>query len=247
MVALTLLDREAAVLYKTAVVPNLFLNKEKKMIKRLLFTRIWPHARTAKNCMYVPNFTWRPLLIAEWGIVKAFTIGFAFLGISIYCYVDYFGPPIKIVKERIIPDPLTCVVCGKESVPDYVDKVRDELIAKQRCFNCNFWLNHAEADKNPEEGVIPVVFEGRHYRTHGITDGCGLGVGYGGSPFVFTRLDGTTFTSNNVWHQGHIPAHLLYLFRDTVTQMESQWAHDNPEEMAEIAKKTYLEKNKIPF
>lgn len=111
-----------------------------------------------------------------------------------------------IERWKLLPDP--CVVCGHLIKSSYQNG--QELVAKNMCFSCNIWDNRVKELTWPNKMVVNGCFytiasesESKYFR------------GFGGSKFVFKRLDnGELVESTNVWSGGHPPKIWLNVFKD---------------------------------
>lgn len=99
---------------------------------------------------------------------------------------------------------LKCSHCGESYDMKHTTREDDGM-----CFTCSFWttryhghLAHKDAEY-PE--TISFIVDGAAYYAHYTREG-ERGMGFGGSKFIFERLDtGEQFMSRNVWHQGTVP------------------------------------------
>ena len=99
-----------------------------------------------------------------------------------------------------------CVKCG---APVDANRYRcsEEMTQKCLCFDCNFWTEHVQRDRNENKDVF-VVANGKHY----IIDESPNPYfkGYGGAKWTIRFNDGRVVKTDNLWFQGLIPE----LFRD---------------------------------
>ena len=105
-------------------------------------------------------------------------------------------------------DGLKCSYCGEHDELRWVEHVRQELIARQACHGCGFWLSHAERNEAGDADRYVLTSGYEHYMI-GLEDG-GMFRGFGGHRFAVYWIDDnreTTFTSN-LWSQGVVPEHL---------------------------------------
>jgi hypothetical protein len=73
------------------------------------------------------------------------------------------------------------------------------------CFECAFWREKVREQK---EGTEPnrCIVDGHVYYPYPGTDHSGY-LGFGGAVFHFRKNSGEEILSNNVWHEGDVPAH----------------------------------------
>lgn len=120
------------------------------------------------------------------------------------------GVLARIDSQKIGPAEfhVMCGDCGKRELLHYVH--RDQLIAKNLCFGCNFW---DEVMKSI--GKRTFVAGGRAY-----TIGRDGGGGFGGCGYTVTFPDGDVRKGNSLWHRGEVPAHWRERLPDTATLVQ---------------------------
>lgn len=95
-----------------------------------------------------------------------------------------------------------CRDCGaKNPIIEWLHPTRDELVEQKLCFTCNFWRRTFQL----KDGVI---IDGHHYTAKDgikkdVPDHC---LGFGGRHVVIEKNDGTRIETNDLWHQGPLPA-----------------------------------------
>lgn len=115
----------------------------------------------------------------------------------------------------------TCICCGESYSMEHTTRVNDGW-----CHSCSFWIGryqghlaHKDA-KYPEK--ISFIVDGAAYYAHYTREG-ERGMGFGGSKFIFERLDtGEQFMSRDVWHQGTVPDNLKDLLPDNAKIVPEQ-------------------------
>lgn len=99
---------------------------------------------------------------------------------------------------------LRCKTCGKFYSMTHTTRKDDGM-----CFTCSFWTDRwgrheTQKDKQHPEAISFIVNGGAYIAYH--TPGDTRGMGFGGSLFIFERLDtGERIESRDVWHQGTVP------------------------------------------
>lgn len=97
------------------------------------------------------------------------------------------------------PTPYTCRECGQPGdAHDYMSEER--LLAEKLCFKCNHWVGLLEVADKP----TTVRVNGQHYQ---IGPANARFPGFAGRKFNIVFDDGRKEATNNLWHQGEIPAH----------------------------------------
>jgi hypothetical protein len=115
--------------------------------------------------------------------------------------------------ECIQPEPCKC--CGRLVSAHYVQDVKEEMIRKNLCFECNIW-DEREVNEN-----TMIVDEGM-YTVHpmGSTGICGS-KGFGGALFTFIK-DGKTIESDNVWFGGDVPPEWRHKFPNNASIVQGR-------------------------
>lgn len=98
-----------------------------------------------------------------------------------------------------------CKQCGFEEDANYSPDVRSRLLAREVCFECDFWAKRVQMRKDNDPNAL--VIDGRHY--HILTDDPRIPKemrGFGGRMFRIKLLpSGREITTSNLWSQGQIP------------------------------------------
>ena len=87
---------------------------------------------------------------------------------------------------------MNCHICNREI--ETTTTLTEHLMTKKLCYECNFWL---EKDRN---GIIDW---GNYYHVEPDTDRGPTGMG--GRLYRVHILNGETFHTRNLWHEGKIP------------------------------------------
>ncbi len=113
-----------------------------------------------------------------------------------------------------------CSICGVENDADrYNDEVKNKQLERKLCFNCLFWVEKAE-NQSPH-ALIDDSFRHMHAKEEIVPVPIGgLMVGCGGRRFKVVKKDGTSFVSNNLWHQGTIPEIHRHRFSPNLERIE---------------------------
>ena len=99
---------------------------------------------------------------------------------------------------------IICRECGKrEDVSRWGDSIENDLVEKQLCFYCDFWIEKINIKDKPNVARI----NNNHYV---IEPNNAFFKGYGGQEFTIKFNDGKIVTTHNLWYQGKIPE----IFRD---------------------------------
>lgn len=113
-------------------------------------------------------------------------------------------------KEGLI----TCSCCGQEAGTNYCTEVAERLRRLQLCHTCDFWMEKIRWAEHPDPLHQPVRVDGKHYcydPRNLLVSGDSRYKGFGGSFFKICFLDtADVVVTNDLWHQGDIPAR----FRD---------------------------------
>lgn len=104
-----------------------------------------------------------------------------------------------------------CVECGAHEDGNYSSAERD-LIPRQLCFTCCFFILWMERAAQPENLHKMFVFHGWCYTIgeHGQPY-----PGFGGRRFLVMFSDAVAVTTENLWTQGVVPVHLRHRLPDT--------------------------------
>lgn len=108
----------------------------------------------------------------------------------------------KLKEDCGVPDE-PCRLCGQMFQTDYMDEVKKVLLEKNICFTCDYWERMIA---RPDQDRC-VRIEGRHYTIAEAESGPSMFKGHGGRSFSIEFFDGRSVATNNLWHQGAIPAH----------------------------------------
>lgn len=108
-----------------------------------------------------------------------------------------------------MPDTVKCQHCHKTERLSW-GELDEKLTRLARCFNCNFWLEYSESDRDNLTAVV--THNSRHY-VIGREDAGMWGRGYDGRPWTVRFLDGRVVQTTNLWHQGQIPERFRHLFQ----------------------------------
>lgn len=116
-----------------------------------------------------------------------------------------------------------CQQCGTPEAAYYIEETRIRLIHHQLCFNCDFWVQRFFRHITDPDSMI---VEGQAYVAYPFnTSSRSTMRGYGGRVFTFKRLsDGSTFESNDVWHQGVIPEWIRCVMPDNAMMVAAAQA-----------------------
>lgn len=95
-----------------------------------------------------------------------------------------------------------CRECGLIFSTTFCDPTKTEMLTRNICFRCNFWREYFESKDNPRHARI----NGRHYCVSPRNDKDTQWNGFGGRETTIRFLDGRVVSTNNLWHQGEIPA-----------------------------------------
>lgn len=110
-----------------------------------------------------------------------------------------------------LEDEMKCVHCGSEINFAYLNKA--DLEKHQECFNCNHFMALL---RRPDRSDCLVVkrddIHGSPTCHYMYCPGGGRHAGFGGDKWLIEMTDGRKFETTNLWHQGHIPEHLLKHF-----------------------------------
>ena len=97
-----------------------------------------------------------------------------------------------------------CTICGSMINTSYIEPVKSELISKNVCFNCNYWLGIEKDLTNPNRFIVNGE---AYFMTPDAVPGTSF-VGFGGSKFNIQRLDSEEIiVSHNLWCNGTVPDH----------------------------------------
>lgn len=93
-----------------------------------------------------------------------------------------------------------CIICGKPiDVTGLVSSMQERLISVGVCYGCDTWMGEWQ-DRHNEAAVRA---GGHHYR---IGESSAREKGMGGAQLIIKFYDGRTIITDNLWHQGKIPA-----------------------------------------
>ncbi len=104
------------------------------------------------------------------------------------------------MKPNPIPK-ITCRECDKVESLQYLDNVRNKLIKRKLCHNCNFWIEKVDMANNPNS----VRVNGVYYFINPEHTCPGVHRGFSGKIFTILFNDGQKFITTNLWGQGIIP------------------------------------------
>lgn len=91
---------------------------------------------------------------------------------------------------------MKCVICGKE-IKD--SKYGHKVLCSSECFSEDFWNTALDEDA--------IIINGCCYHDCGRKDKDYKGfLGYNGREFTIKFNDGRIITTNNLWHNGTVPA-----------------------------------------
>ena len=102
-----------------------------------------------------------------------------------------------------------CIECGRAGDAQFYVGAAD-LRARRVCFTCGFWQDRAAEAHLPTS----VRVGGVHYQIGPKGDPY---PGHGGARFVVHFADGRAVETNNLWHQGEIPARFRARLPDNAT------------------------------
>lgn len=95
-----------------------------------------------------------------------------------------------------------CGICHTPFSTRYMREVKETLIKRNLCFNCNFWYEYALVKDNPTHAIIA----GNHYIIGSEEEDTPLKWrGHYGAYFKIRFNDGREIETTNLWHQGKIP------------------------------------------
>lgn len=128
------------------------------------------------------------------------------------CIPMTWNGALSLVDGRNIgpaPFSLTCCECGDRDFATYMEPCRTRMIAKSMCFTCDFY-----DERHKTLGHHTFAAGGCVY-----TLGCAgdYPKGFGGARFRATWPDGHVVEGDSLWSNGHVPAHWLERFADTVS------------------------------
>jgi len=106
--------------------------------------------------------------------------------------------------QQAAPTAVQCVECGTDDAANYTDSVREDMIARQLCHSCRFWLDYVAQADNPRIFRVEITpgLPGHYYIG---PEDAGPFRGFAGRKFHFIGNDGRDVVSTNVWFQGDIP------------------------------------------
>jgi hypothetical protein len=105
----------------------------------------------------------------------------------------------------------TCKHCGKFEDGEW--NHNDQLIARELCFSCDFWMDKVPEANDPRS----VRVDGVHYFIGPEHKGPATFSGFGGRKFVIAFTDGRQVTTRNLWCQGDIPESFQSLLPNNAT------------------------------
>ena len=97
---------------------------------------------------------------------------------------------------------ITCRLCHEQDKNSFCQPTKAEMKLRQLCFNCNFWTNIINEDKEHPE--IVVIVDKNHYQI-APEQTPKKWRGFGGHLWNIVFNDGRTVKTTNLWHQGDIP------------------------------------------
>ena len=114
---------------------------------------------------------------------------------------------------------MACKLCGKEDTDfsHYGECSEKKLMrAEQICFRCAFWRTKEARKDDPHQLVINgnmyYYFEDTDKKDKERASWRGFG---GRRHFIRSLSTGEVFTTDNLWHNGEIPAHFRKIFPNT--------------------------------
>ena len=99
-----------------------------------------------------------------------------------------------------VPDE-PCRECGKIFETTYLEPIKQEMLADNICFSCHHWRGLFRSKGNSK----CLVIDGKHYMIGPRAEDSQYN-GFGGAKFVILFDDGRQVETNNLWHQGVVPA-----------------------------------------
>ena len=105
-----------------------------------------------------------------------------------------------------------CKICGKTEESSHWINGK-EMLEKEHCFECNYWLSLHEGDITNRKDHKYVITNGVHYviEPENSTDSFR---GFGGAKVKINFFDGTETISTNLWYQGPIPERFRNIMLD---------------------------------
>lgn len=101
------------------------------------------------------------------------------------------------IEDRYAEGSVRCTECAGWVECDMA--ISAELFTRGLCHSCGFW-----SDRVADPGGIRAVWAGG--AVHHFTVGPGNHGGFGGQPWRVRFTDGRTVDTNDLWHQGQVPA-----------------------------------------
>ena len=113
-----------------------------------------------------------------------------------------------------------CKICGKTEESSHWINGK-EMLEKEHCFECNYWLSLHEDDITNRKDHKYVITNGVHYVIEP-EDSTDFFRGFGGAKVKIKFFDGTEVLSTNLWYQGVIPERFRDIMPDNGT---IEWIH----------------------
>lgn len=113
---------------------------------------------------------------------------------------------IEKMEINLIP----CRICGNIYKTNYYNK--KQLIERNCCFACSFWLDYVERKDDPRICRI----EGNHYCIAPESNDPYVFKGFGGRKWRILK-NGREIVTTNLWYQGEIPSYFREELPDNAT------------------------------
>ena len=114
-----------------------------------------------------------------------------------------------------------CKICGEtEESSHWIDG--EEMLEKEHCFDCHYWLQCHEDDITNRKDHKYVIENGTHYIIEPEDSKETYFRGFGGAKVKIKFFDGTEVISTNLWYQGPIPERFRDIMPDNGT---IEWIH----------------------
>ncbi len=104
-----------------------------------------------------------------------------------------------LIQKTGLHGPCSC--CKQLYSTNYSEHLKTRLITNNLCFTCDFWYGYIDKINNPKIARI----NGNHYIVESSNNDPARTRGFGGRTFIIRWNDGREVSTNNLWHQGHIP------------------------------------------
>ena len=99
------------------------------------------------------------------------------------------------------PTHILCLECKKKEKLRWMEEMKQKLIERNLCFNCNFWWERIEKVDHPNS----VRINNNHYWIENENASRNTFRGFGGQKFIIKFDNGRIVVTTNLWSQGEIP------------------------------------------